>query len=287
MAESTQPRSIIASLDDERLGADLAGQFAANRAMAYGDGLFETLACFDGQFEFLDWHLERLIEGAEKLGLPLPELGRIEQRLAALGLREASVVVKLFWFVEQASRGYRRQSDARPRLLLIAYPWSPASALLWQTRWCDLRLASQPKLAGIKHLNRLELVLARAEWETPDIQEGLLMDADSKLVCGTMSNVFVRRAGRLFTPPLESCGIRGVMRRWVLAESEVSERRLSQQDVETADELFLSNSLIGIQPVAALGARLFPSTSEAERLQAMLLGQREQGVTLRAPLQTV
>jgi 4-amino-4-deoxychorismate lyase len=115
-------------------------------------------------------------------------------------------------------------------------------------------LAEQPTLAGIKHLNRLEQVLARAEWSDPAIAEGLMLDQSSRLIEGTMSNVFLVRGGVVYTPRLHRCGVAGIVRELVLQRlaaecAPVREADLTLDDVSAADEVFLTNSLIGIWPV--------------------------------------
>ncbi|GGB92911.1 hypothetical protein GCM10011352_18730 [Marinobacterium zhoushanense] len=119
---------------------------------------------------------------------------------------------------------------------------------------CQTRLAQQPLLAGIKHLNRLEQVLARAEWNDPGIREGVVCDTGGTLIEGTMSNLFFVLDGVLCTPELTQCGVAGILRRWVLEAEEcagecVQVGRFSPQQLSQADEIFLCNSLIGIWPV--------------------------------------
>jgi len=112
-------------------------------------------------------------------------------------------------------------------------------------------------LAGLKTLNRLESVLARAEWTDGRVWEGLMRDGDDNIVCGTMSNFFVRRNSTLFTPMLDRCGIAGVMRRWVLEQARAldlraAEVRLRWQDVARADEAFMTNAVAGVISVAGI-----------------------------------
>jgi 4-amino-4-deoxychorismate lyase len=127
-----------------------------------------------------------------------------------------------------------------------------------RVRICDLHLAEQPRLAGIKHLNRLEQVLARAEWNDPEIAEGLLLDAVGRVVCATMANVFAVIDGTLVTPALERCGVAGVARAEVLATrpgAQVCDVRLDE--LLAASELFLTSSVRGILPVQAVGDKVF------------------------------
>ncbi|MEO3962352.1 aminotransferase class IV, partial [Chromobacterium piscinae] len=145
-------------------------------------------------------------------------------------------------------------------------------------RWCELRLSLQPRLAGIKHLNRLESVLARSEWNDPAIQEGLLLDQDGWLAEGTMSNVYLLREGEILTPLLDRCGVNGAVRDWLTENIsnfglEFSEKRLSAADLIDADAVFLSNSLMGIWPLARLGERVWMPSPLLQALRQALLQQ--------------
>jgi len=142
-------------------------------------------------------------------------------------------------------------------------------------RLCTTRLGDNPVLAGIKHLNRLEQVLARQEWMDDDIHEGLLMDADGNLVEGTMSNLFIVSNGVLMTPDLSCCGVAGIMRTIILEQAEQQGMdtritKISRQALQEADEAFLSNSLIGIWPVIAMGESMYRKGSITLQLQKQL-----------------
>lgn len=233
----------------------------SDRGLHYGDGLFETMAVIAGRVRLLPRHLHRLALGSARLAIPLRDTVELEAALqqAARALEEG--VLKLVVTRGHGGRGYAPPENAEPTLILLRYPQklptlegAQAGIVL---RLCDLRLARQPVLAGIKHLNRLEYVLARAEWSEPEIDEGLLFDTQDELIEAVASNVFLVHAGRLRTPCLDQCGVAGVMRAEVLACADrlgvaVEEVRLCLGDVLSADEVFLTNSLHGIRPVWAL-----------------------------------
>jgi 4-amino-4-deoxychorismate lyase len=148
-----------------------------------------------------------------------------------------------------------------------------------RVRLCRTRLGINPDLAGLKTLNRLESVLARAEWRDERIWEGLMRDVEGGVVCGTMSNVFLRRGSTLMTPALDRCGVAGVMRRWVLEQARdlrlrVWQGRLPVEAFRDAEEVFMTNAVAGVVPVGLVQAgpellRL-SSTETAERLRARL-----------------
>lgn len=252
---------------------------AGERGFHYGDGLFETIALRDGELCLWPQHWARLLAGAERLGLPPPpETLAGEARDLARGCVRG--VLKLIYSAGAGGRGYGRPEGLVPTrvLQLHAAPDWPLDH--WQrgvaVRYCELRLAAQPRLAGIKHLNRLEQVLARAEWQDASVAEGLLLDQNGQVVEATFCNLFSVRDGRLRTPPMDTCGVRGVMRDylWTLAEAEglaVEESPLCPEDLAGADEVFLCNSLIGLWPVARLADRPLVPGPVATRLLRRLV----------------
>lgn len=235
----------------------------ADRGLNYGDGLFETLAVKDGRPRFFEWHLERLAAGAARLGIPLPAAGLLAEEVARvwpLGWGVVRIVITR----GAGPRGYRPPRNPRPLRIVSAAPWpqqDPACRSQGvRLRWCSTRLGRNPQLAGIKHLNRLEQVLARAEWDDPGVAEGLLLDDGGNVICATQANLFVIAGGQLVTPALDACGVAGVMRRafraWAQERGEtVVERAVSPADIGGAEGLFLTNALIGAWPVRELDGR--------------------------------
>ena len=252
-----------------------------DRGLAYGQGVFETLLLTGGRLQFLDWHLERLLSGCRRLQMPLNSLeAALRQDLATLvGNGEREGVVKIIVTAGSGGRGYQLPQPLQPlrivqRSALPTWPDAPAEKGI-QTRWCQIRLARQPVLAGIKHLNRLEQVLARAEWQDPSIREGLLLDSEGCVIEGTMSNLFWVKDRVLHTPALNHCGVAGIIRRWILtvAPSLGLETRVGHyapEVVGTADELFVCNSLAGLWPIVQLGQLRFAAGPVTRSLQALL-----------------
>jgi len=252
----------------------------ADRALQYGDGLFETFAVRDGEPRLWRQHMARLDAGCRRLGLPAPDSDLLLAEARELCAGHARAVLKLIYSSGRGGRGYVRPSAPHPSRIAQVFPAPEYPAARWRdgvaVRVCELRLARQPLLAGIKHLNRLEQVLARREWSDPDIAEGLLLDERDRVVEGTVSNVFVVRDGRLRTPLLDGCGVRGVMRERILELAgelglPAEEGDISLAELDAAEEVFLSNSLIGIWPVARIGARaLRPGPAGRALLDALI-----------------
>jgi 4-amino-4-deoxychorismate lyase len=246
-----------------------------DRGVAYGDGLFETMRVHAGQVPWWDAHWARLRHGARRLRMGLPDEGQARNEAAALLADCAGGVLKLL-VTRGSGRGYAA-TDAPPNWMLSRHPLPMTPSRDGLTlRWCATRLAIQPALAGIKHCNRLEQVLARAEWNDPaasdrDADEGLMRSGEGDVVCATAANLFVLRDGRWLTPGLDRCGVEGVCRARLMPLLEAREARLSVSDVEEASAVFLCNAVRGILGVARLGTRTWPTQpalAEARRMLA-------------------
>jgi 4-amino-4-deoxychorismate lyase len=249
---------------------------ADDRGTAYGDGLFETMRVHAGQVSWWDAHWARLQRGAQRLRMGLPDESQACREATALFADHADGVLKLIVTRGSGGRGYASM-NTQPNWMLSRHPLPiPSSRDGLTLRWCATRLAIQPILAGIKHCNRLEQVLARAEWNDPtapdhDANEGLVCSGDGDVVSAIAANLFVLRGGRWLTPAVDRCGVAGVCRGQLLPLLEAHEGRLSVVDVETADAIFLCNAVRGILGVARLGERTWPShpaVVEARRLLA-------------------
>ncbi|MEX1994894.1 MAG: aminodeoxychorismate lyase [Steroidobacteraceae bacterium] len=249
---------------------------ALDRGLQFGDGLFETLALDRGAPRFIDWHIERLADGARRLGIPLPDAALLRGEIAAAAPAERAVV-KLILTRGAGERGYRPPRHPQPTRIVLGFPWPAWHASAWtdgvRVAWCRTRLGSNPGLAGIKHLNRLEQVLARREWDDEAVAEGLMMDAEDRVISGTQTNLFASIAGRWITPALDRCGVAGVMRRafmaWSAEQGEtVIERPLPAAELAAAAGLVLTNALIGAWPVRELAGRAYAVDPRADRFNA-------------------
>jgi 4-amino-4-deoxychorismate lyase len=250
-----------------------------DRGLQYGDGLFETMAIHDGRVTLLERHMARLGRGLVALGIDLPPALGIAEEIASRVASTNRGVAKLIVTRGAAGRGYQVAARVPASWILALSDWPAHYADLAKQgvtlRLCRQSLALQPSLAGIKHLNRLEQVLARSEWSEPDIAEGLMRDAAGHLVCGTMSNVFIVRRGQIMTPRLDQCGVRGVMREVIMEYAGgqgigIKEQTLTLEDALGADELFLSNALFGIWPARQFEHREYPKQSLARKLRSGL-----------------
>jgi len=232
-----------------------------DRGLAYGDGLFETIRFREHRLLFGPQHMQRLARGVERLNLQC-DWSALESELTQILelATHAEGVLKLLLTRGSAGRGYRVAGSQPATRILTLHPlpdYDPHAATTGIRAFlCRQRLALQPALAGIKHLNRLEQVMASLEWPDESFLEGLMLDQQGKVIEGTRSNVFLASGGMLLTPMLDQCGIDGVLQKVLLQHfgSSVTMRNVSFAELLAADEIFFCNSVFGIWPVASLHA---------------------------------
>jgi 4-amino-4-deoxychorismate lyase len=250
------PRVLVNGIAADRLPV-------SDRGLQYGDGLFETVAVRGSAPCLWRAHLERLFRGARRLGIRCPPDDLLLRECRRLTDHHPICVLKIILTRGSGGRGYHPPARPRPTRILMRYPW-PDHPRVWYEEgvdvvFCRTPLGSNPTLAGIKHLNRLEQVLARAEIRDPRIAEGLMCDGEGRVIGGTMSNLFAVAGDRLLTPGLTTSGIAGTVRAEVLRLAgasglEVVEADLTPAELAAADGMFLTNSLIGVWPVRRMGS---------------------------------
>ncbi|HKU15290.1 MAG TPA: aminodeoxychorismate lyase [Steroidobacteraceae bacterium] len=247
-----------------------------DRGFHYGDGLFESALLANGRVRFLEQHLRRLALGCERLGIEAPSAALLRSDVQRLSGSAQRGVFKIVVSRGTGPRSYRPSARSRPTRVVALYPPppQPASEEL-ALRWCATRLGRNARLAGIKHLNRLEQVLAQAEWHDEAVVDGLMLDTEGELISGTANNVFVVRDGALLTPDLRFCGVHGIMRAEVLLTARalgiaVHEEPLWPADVERASEIFLTNAVRGIRSISSLGSLRWSAAAVADRLRQAL-----------------
>jgi len=252
---------------------------AADRGLAYGDGVFRTFPARNGKPMHWRRHYAKLARDGAALGLRAPPADVLAADVSSACGGQQECAVKIILTRGAGARGYRYAAGEEPTRVVSAEPLSPGSSERRSggiaVRLCSLKLGHQPALAGLKHLNRLENVLARAEWSDPGIAEGLMRDTVGNVICGTMTNIFVAAGGALATPRLDRCGVAGVTRERVMeaagrAGYSCAVTTLTWSDVLGAEEVFLVNSLAGIWPVRDLdGQSRTPGTITRELQRAL------------------
>lgn len=263
-----------------RVNGQPTDKVAANdRGLAYGDGVFRTLRVRAGQPVCWRLHLDKLREDCARLAITCPEEALLREDLAEAARGLPDGVAKIIITRGAGLRGYAPSSPVEPtRVVMLSplpdYPAHYASEGV-KLHLCDLRLAEQPRLAGIKHLNRLENVLARAEWRDADVPEGVLRDAHDHLVSGTMSNLFLLRKGKLYTSGLNRCGVAGVTRARILALAAELPVSLEIRDIpfawlEESDEILFCNSVIGVWQGRELAGRRWGRGALTPKIRQLL-----------------
>ena len=240
-----------------------------DRGLHYGDGLFETIACNSARPQFLAQHLERMQQDAKWLQITFPGKQVFYQDIntALAATRLSRCVIKLMLTRGQGKRGYAHDNSLRPTRICQLSEW-PQHVDDWKqtgikATFCNTQASSNSQLAGIKHLNRLENVLASGELGS-EYQEGFLSDANGHVIEGTQSNLFVVTGNKLLTPDLSSAGIAGIMRDQILSIADenkipVEICNIDKQQLQQADEIFISNSIIGLCRIRQLDEQPFQS----------------------------
>ena len=258
------------------------GQISVHdRGLQFGDGVFETMRMIDGRVAFWPEHLSRLQSGCEQLGISLKN-SQIEKQLTMIKREFVRGAVKLIVTRGESLRGYKVNNSKQANLIWLCsdlpeYPLQYYSEGV-DICFCETTVSCHPKLAGLKHLNRLENVLARMEWQD-EYQEGLMLDEQSHIVEGTMSNVFFINDDVLTTPDISCCGVAGVMRKMLLDIAigegiKIEVKKVPLFDVEFFDSILLTNSLIGAWPVKNINTQRYKISPLAQHLVEQVMACR-------------
>lgn len=249
-----------------------------DRGLAYGDGFFETILVKDNKPSLLNYHLERMAEAASAFAIPL-DSDQVKEELARFCQLNSvpRAVVKVVISRGRGGRGYSPAAQPNPIRILSLHP-SPQSE--WQDNKLAIRvgissvaLSAQPRLAGLKHLNRLEQVLAKQEVDQQNQwDDALVLDEKKHLIEATSANLFLIKGGEVFTPKLECCGVKGCVRRLLLDRLEsdlnikIYEKKLKLSELKSADEIFLTNSVAGVIPVKQVGLWQFQQRQNTNKI---------------------
>jgi 4-amino-4-deoxychorismate lyase len=232
-----------------------------DRGLIYGDGVFETMAVFDGTMPLGEYHLARLKIGLERLHIQV-DIVAVEAHFQKLARQADNGILRVVLARSGGPRGYDPRQATELVLQSAVFPLPAYSKRLLVEgavlHVCEHRLSVNPVLAGIKHLNRLDQVLAAAEWGRAGAQEGLMLDTAGRVTEGTFSNIFMVQDGVFLTPDLSQCGVEGVMRarlieQLLLAGYAVKVCAVSLQEIHEAEAVFMCNSVLGAWPVRAVG----------------------------------
>lgn len=230
----------------------------ADRALQYGDGCFTTVAVRRGRAELWPEHLTRLKLSCERLHIVFSAWNELHADVKALIRDQTESVLKIIISRGEGGRGYSVAGVGQPSYVLSLHAM-PQHYQQWQIQGIDLglspiKLARQPLLAGIKHLNRLEQVLVKYELEKSSYLDAVVCDTDNMMVETSAANLFWRQGGLWYTPELINSGVEGLMRNLVMdifRQKSVPIQAVSAKvsSLQQAEEVFICNSLMGVVPI--------------------------------------
>jgi 4-amino-4-deoxychorismate lyase len=229
-----------------------------DRGLQFGDGVFETIRIHQGKAVWWQQHIDRLLDGCRRLHFStLPDVKNLQREANKLLAACDTGTLKIIVTRGNSSSGYAAAADSIPNRIMIFTPGLRHQSKAEQgivLGVCEQPISGSQQLSGIKHLNRLEQVLARLECQNNGWDEGLMLDDKHRIIEGCMSNLFVWQKNRLLTPQLEHTGIKGICRERIILLAEenglnVEQCELDLGDLQHSDGLFVTNSLIGIWPV--------------------------------------
>jgi 4-amino-4-deoxychorismate lyase len=252
---------------------------ATDRGLAYGDGVFRTLPVRQGRPQCWEDHYRKLERDCAALAIACPPMRVLALELEQLARDSADFAAKIIITRGSGMRGYAPPQPASPTRIVMSAPLPEYPAEFNRSgikvHLCVTRLSSQPRLAGVKHLNRLENVIARAEWNDPAVPEGLLLDTEDRVIGGTMSNLFVVESGALVTPELSRCGVAGVTRERIMKAAAKQgmacrEESITQARFLDASEAMLVNSIFGAWQIAACAGKRWAAGTFTARVRKWL-----------------
>ena len=248
-----------------------------NRGLNYADGLFETMVVHNTRPRRWQAHMDRLGAGCERLGMEMPPQSVLLREVQTVSAGMTDAVVKIVLTRDGKGRGYTPPRGGASTRIVSVHDYPDGVVELARegvkARVCEFRLAIQPALGGIKHLNQLEQVLASAEIRESSAVEGILLDRKNYVISAIAANIFLVTEGRLLTPRLDRCGVRGVVRKQILAGfgHRCEQRRIRVDMLWEADEVFICNTVRGIIPLTAINNHVYEIGPVTRELQAWLL----------------
>jgi 4-amino-4-deoxychorismate lyase len=258
-----------------------------DRSIQFGDGIFETILCIDGAPVFWDQHMQRLENAASRLAIGCPDVitirNDIEQLIRLHERYQQRCVIKIIVTRGTSRRGYKYPPEHHPRRIVTIDDIEPGYSSILSAKllegnlcFCNTPVSMNSSLAGLKHLNRLENVLARNELNDDEYIDGVMLDHDDRVIECTMSNIFLVKQASLLTPDLSVSGVSGVVRDMVLGlagqlgiRTVVGE--VTKQAVLESSEMFITNSLIGIKGIGRLDSKIFDQHEVTQRIFDRLL----------------
>ena len=250
-----------------------------DRGFAYGDGVFRTLKIEAGKPTHWAMHYQKLVADCATIGIVCPGVDLLQNDIELLFANDEIAVAKIIITRGEGERGYAIPAVSTPTRILIKSSMPQYESSYYTDgvtlHLCETRLSNQPKLAGIKHLNRLENVLARSEWQDEAIFDGLLLDTQDQVIECTMSNIFVRYGDHLLTPDLSQCGVAGITRQRILQMAKslnltTQVHTLPLTHLLKADEVLICNSIYNAFQVTRISNKAWAPQPLASQFRNLL-----------------
>ena len=255
-----------------------------DRAVQYGDGVFETIAVKENLIEFWKEHYQRLNKGCKVLKIKCPSELFLKKEINKFlkKIKKKKFILKIIISRGEGGRGYNFPKKINITRILGIYNWPeyPKKNFSYgvDIGICNTKIGTQPILSGIKHLNRLEQIIARSEWKTKKISESIMLDAKGYVIECTMSNIFGVKNDVFYTPILESAGVQGVMRKIILGLLKTNKERYKIKKIKLKeflnyDEIFICNSIFGIWSVRKILKKKFIFGNNTKKVIKLLLNK--------------
>lgn len=238
-----------------------------DRGFLLGDGLFETFKSESGDIQFFSEHFERLEKSAKFFSIPLlrDHSGLLEacnNLLHINNLLDTTASLRITLSRGVALRGINIPAEQNPTLLISASQYHPSKDYYPSVFITSAQRNQHSPIVKHKTLNYLEQILARTEAQKNGFDEGLMINGDGFITECSCANIFFVRNEEVITPHIDSGILPGVVRRKVIDLCIKSNIRIIEKDVSVeealgADEVFQTNSLIGIQYLSAINKKMF------------------------------
>lgn len=232
-----------------------------DRGFRYGMSVFETLAVRDGRILFLQQHLAALERACRAAGF---QANKVDALSGLGGLSDGLLRIYV-----TAGDGTAAASNHRTFAFFEPAEFPDAQKILRGARVTVARTPLQPVLGGWKTGNYWQNVMALGGARENGFDETLIMNIEGVVTSAAMANIFFLVGGVLQTPAAGAGARRGVVRGWIKEMTTVEETLLSLEDINGADECFLTNSRLGVMPVSEIDHLRLPSRKTGEALAAL------------------
>lgn len=247
-----------------------------DRSFQYGDGCFTTILTKHGEPICWLYHVERMTECLKRLAIPDPDWHQVKAWLQQAAFGDSVAGIKIHISRGRGGRGYSPTQAHSANVTISAFAYPNHYKVLAESGVtlgvCQQKLGLNPLLAGLKHNNRLEQVLLKAEMDQQGYVDGVALDITGNVIETTMANLFWRQGLQWFTPSLEQAGVAGTMRRRVLElldsqGIQVNIGHFSLAHLRQSDEVLMTNAILGVAPVVAITDLHYSIGTQTRRLQ--------------------